>query len=363
MKEEKYKKLLEQTHNGRIYDNLRYYGAATGRWAGLSFQMHNLPRAKVDDPQAVIKQFFDTTILKNDPIQAAKALIRPMIKAPPGKLICAVDYHAIENVYLLWIAGEVGKLEFIRKGFEHYRVFAASAYQTEYEDVTDEQRFLGKVAVLGAGYNAAAGAFLNFAQGYGLNLTFEQADSIIQMYRKEHPYVRQFWYSVRDRAIAAVHHKGREFEYNRCKFKVVQDRNFNSWLRIKLPSGRSLVYNSPEVRDDKYGPVVTHMGINSYTKQWARLKLIPGRITENIVQAISRDMLVYGKQRLMDFGFKVIGSVHDEIILEVEEEGVRRYTPDKFLNEIIEIATTVPPWCHDLPLTASGFIDKRYRKD
>lgn len=360
----KYKKLMEQDHYGRVYDNLRYYGAAPGRWSGMGFQMHNLPRDKVNDPEATIAQFYDTSILKGHPIQAAKALLRPMIKAPKGFMIAAADYSAIENVLLLWVAGETKQLNLIRAGFEHYKTFAASVYNIPYEVVNEIQRFLGKVGILGAGYNAGAGAFLNFAIGYGLDISYEQADSVIQLYRKDHPAVKKLWYQLRDHAIAAIEHKGLEFTYRNCAFKVVIDRNGGSWLRLRLPSGRSLVYNSPELRDDKWGQVPTHMGINSYTKQWSRLKLIPGRITENICQALARDILAHAKLDLMDEGYKLIGSVHDEVLCEVKEHpmvkalGVKRSTPD----DIIRIMTNLPDWCRTLPLKATGFIERRYKK-
>jgi DNA polymerase len=352
----KYAKLKEQNYRGRVYNNLRYYGAATGRWSGMGFQIHNLPRAKVDNPEETIAKFYNASIVVEDPIQAAKALIRPMIKAPDGKMICAVDYSAIENVLLLWVAGQEDKIQAIREGKDHYKVFASEVYGVPYDEVTSKQRFLGKTGVLGAGYNAAAGAYLNFALGYGLSLSFNEADAVIRLYRQRHPKVRTLWYKLRDCALAAVNHRGVDYHYHDCHFRVVVDRNFCSWLRVKLPSGRSLVYNSPEVRDDKYGPVVTHMGINSYTKQWSRLKLIPGRITENIVQGLARDILAHAKVNLVDTGMDVIASIHDEVVLEVGE----RSPP---LEEVINIVTDLPVWAKDIPLRATGFIAKRYRKD
>ena len=255
---------------------------------------------------------------------------------------------------LLWGAVEEKQLQLIRDGFEHYKTFAANIYNIPYDEVDSKQRFLGKVGVLGAGYNAGGGAFLNFALGYGLDITFEQADSVIHLYRKAHKKVKDLWYQLKDCAIAAIEHKGLQYTYNGCAFKVVYDRNGGSWLRLRLPSGRSLVYNSPEVRADKYGLVPTHMGINSYTKQWTRLKLIPGRITENVCQALARDILAHAKLRLMDEGYKVIGSVHDEVLV----EGGKTLHP----QEIIDIMTQLPDWCKDLPLKATGYVSKRYKK-
>ncbi|GAG11432.1 unnamed protein product, partial [marine sediment metagenome] len=102
----KYAKLKDLQHKGRIYDNLRYYGANTGRWAGLGFQLHNLPRSKVKDAQPIIDSFKDLSVIENDPIGAAKSIVRGMICAPEGKMICAADYSGIENRGLAWVAGD-----------------------------------------------------------------------------------------------------------------------------------------------------------------------------------------------------------------------------------------------------------------
>jgi len=102
----KYKKLLEMSFNGRIFDNLRYHRASTGRWGGQAFQIHNLPRDVVEDVEATIAKFYDTSILKEDPMQAAKAMIRSCIYAPEGKTFAVLDYKSIENIGLAWVAGE-----------------------------------------------------------------------------------------------------------------------------------------------------------------------------------------------------------------------------------------------------------------
>jgi len=138
---------------------------------------------------------------------------------------------------------------------------------------------------------------------------------------------------------------------------VIQDRVGTSWLALELPSGRSLFYNSPEIRDDKYGLLPTHMGINSYTRKWDRLKLIPGRITENIIQASSRDIMADAKLRMDGLGYKIIMSVHDEIIVEAVES-VSLQT----LSEMIRLMRIPPSWARSLPLDAAGFITKRYHK-
>ena len=126
-------------------------------------------------------------------------------------------------------------------------------------------------------------------------------------------------------------------------------------MQLTLPSGRALYYNKPTIREGKFGPEVSAMGINPYTKKWSRLSIIPGRFAENIVQALARDILLNGKLNLKKAGYKIIGSVHDEVILEVPKE-------PNCLEHVIELMCKQPSWALDLPLRAEGVVEKRYRK-
>lgn len=351
----KYNKLQEQEHDGRIYANLRYYAGHTGRYGGLGFQIHNLPRKCADNPEEQIEKFFDTTILKEDVMTAAKELIRPMIYAPKGKVMVVGDYKSIENIFLMWLADEWETLELIRDGLDPYIDFGTSLFQKQYDQITDDERGIAKVVVLGAGYNMSGGAFYEYQAGYGIGLTRVDSEAAIKVYRKRFAKVKKLWYALRDAAIDAVTHKGQEFQANRVTFKVVVDRNGRQWLRMGLPSGRPMFYEAPRVEADKYGNVVTHMGTNPYSKKWSRLKLIPGRITENVDQAISRDYLNNGKFHLLGQGYSVNGSVHDEIICEEDESFDR-------LPHFLKTMCINPDWCKDVPMVAEGYISKRYKK-
>lgn len=350
----KYKKLIAQAYNGVIYDNLRYYGASTGRWSGMAFQAHNLPRASVEDIEGTIKKFYDTSILDDDPMYCAKALIRSVVEAPKGKRLAIADYKSIENRIIAYVAGENRIVELHRKGLDEYKDFAASLYGVKYEEVDKDQRFLGKVVVLGAGYNLGAHGLIKYADGYGLSLSFNQAEVAINTYRRDHANIKQMWYDLKDAAVAAINNPGQLYTVCGNHFRVVKDRNRNSWLVLTLMSGRNLFYSDPEVREDKFGLLPTHMGINSYNKKWQRLKLIPGRITENIVQALARDVLAHGKKQLEQHGYDVRLSVHDETVSIVDE--------DCDIKEVERIMCINPSWCLDLPLDAEGVISKRYYK-
>ncbi|MBU2249823.1 MAG: hypothetical protein KKD77_23955, partial [Gammaproteobacteria bacterium] len=138
----------------------------------------------------------------------------------------------------------------------------------------------------------------------------------------------------------------------------VRDRNKTLWLQLTLPSGRNLYYNKPIIQEGKFGPEASAIGINPYTKKWMRLSIIPGRFVENIVQAMSRDILFYGEEQLEDAGYKIIGSVYDEIIMEVPDDVDKEQT----LAKVYKLMCDVPDWAKGLPLKAEGFIEKRYRK-
>ena len=352
----KYLKIKEQAHKGRIYDNLRYYGANTGRWSGLGFQLHNLPRSDVTDAQPIITSFMDLSIIENDPIGAAKSIVRGMICAPEGKMICAADYVGIENRGLAWVARDEVTLDLFRKNLDQYIDMAAYLYKIPYEDVTKDQRYTGKQLVLGCGYGLGWKGFQKYMEAAGTPITNEIAQFAVNGWRTKYHKVVKLWYACKTAAINAISNPGTVFDVSNCAFKLVSDRNKTHWLQLTLPSGRNLYYNKPKIEDGVYGLETTAMGINPYTKKWMRLKIIPGRFVENIVQALSRDILAQGKLNLDAAHYDIIGSVHDEVIIEIDEE----YLP--CLDDICEHMCDMPEWARGLPLEAEGMIEKRYRK-
>ena len=353
----KYKKLLELNHEGRIYENLRYHGAATGRWAGMGAQLHNLPRVGAEDPDTEIEKFYDRSILDANPLASAKALVRSMICAPPDRVLCVADYSAIENRVLMWGCDEFEALELIAKGADQYIDMASDLYNIGYHDVTKDQRALGKTLILGAGYNLGAKGFKAYAGGFGIDLSDNGAEEAIRQYRNKYKKVVGYWYAAKDTMIHAIQNPGIICEYGKCTYQVITDHVGTKWLVLTLPSGRALFYNKPDLKEDKYGLLPTHMGINSYTRKWDRLKLIPGRIIENIVQATSRDILADGKLRMDKVGLDLVLSVHDEAVVEADESvGLQT------LNDMIGMMRVAPEWGEGLPLDADGFVTKRYKK-
>lgn len=366
----KYKKIKAQmvytdAAGWRVYDNLRYHGAGTGRWTGQGFQMHNLPRAKVENPEEYIQKFIDGYPVEN-PVGTAKALIRPMIKAPKGTSLLVADYSSIENRILAWAADDFQTLKDFEEGKDQYKTMAASRFGVPYDKVDDEQRRVGKVIILGCGYGMGGKKFKDTAKlQAGLDMTLEEAAVSVNAYRDRYPEIKALWANLKTAATRAVM-TGQRQAYKNVTFGVFA-RNGIRWLAMQLPTGKALYYNSPTVSemlipDYEYMgsvPTITHWGTDPYTKKWSRLKLIPGRITENMVQGTAREVMAYGMlnaKKHMPY-LEFIGSVHDEAIAICPNGRVEEALPE-FGKRLCEIDFL--PGC---PIEAKSFSCERYRKD
>lgn len=364
----KYIRIIDHEYNGRVYDSQRYYGAHTGRWTGSGVQFHNLPRASVPDPEAEIDSFFTGAILNENPVKSARALIRPMVQAPRGNILGFADYSSIEYVVIEWVAGNSEALESFSRGECPYIREAASLYGRSYEDIHEgyvkgeswavEMRRHGKVIVLSCGYQQGTDKFLITSdRQYGVKLTYQEAQKMVGAYRSNHWRVAQMWYKLRDLVVIAIQNPGNQFNGYRCSFKTVKDHTGISWLTITLPSGRTMYYREPFIEYDHYGASPMHMGMLRTSNSWMPLRLIPGRITENIVQAIARDILVHGMLTAEAAGYKTILSVYDEIVWELPEG-----SDENTLKHAIECMCSKQEWAKDIPLRADGILSKRYKK-
>lgn len=350
----KYKRIINMTYDGRMYYNSRYHGAHTGRITGMGFQMLNLPRAKTSDPEAAIQEFKDLTV--ENPVVKARALVRPMIKAPERyKFLCA-DYSSIEYVMLMWLAKEKKALELFDQGLDQYKLLAMHMYHKGYEDITKEERQMGKIGILGCGYGMGAKRCKEYAKDFGVDLSYTDADFVVNSFREKYPLVRRLWAGLSNAAISAVSRPGQIWEYNGCAFQVVRHRG-NKMLKLTLPSQRNMYYHNPKVVQGMYGPVVQTYGVNQTTHQWAPKEITPGKWAENIIQAISRDILYNGKFYIEEAGYHIIGSIYDEVLCEVPD------TDEYKLETLCNLMCIRPKWCLNAPLKADGWEGYRYKKD
>lgn len=352
--------LPNPTSSHRIYINLKYYGSHTGREAGWNFQIQNLPKGSLkteEQIEAEIQSFKDLSVLKRNPVESAKNLIRPMIKASFNKRLAVHDYSSIEHVLLVWLARESEALENLRQGGDNYVEFAANFYQILPTEVTSAQRGFGKTAVLGCGYMMGAPRLLDTCEQFGIATNYDECQEAVHLFRHSFPRIENLWYQLKNCAVSALANPGELYTINDCTFTYVADRHSNPWLMLTLPSGRNLFYREPELEGDDYGPVFTYMGVHSQTKKYIRLEAGPNKIIENIVQALGRDVLMDGRGRVLK-KYPVIASIHDENITEVPELEYQRHW--EYIKQLME---TPPKWCRNMPLKVSGYCEKRYRKD
>ncbi len=357
----KYKVLLRAvSKDARLRGLLQFCGASrTGRFGGRVFQPQNLPRpvikgAAVEEGIEALKAN-TVDLLFDNVMDIITSAIRGCIVAEKGKKLVIADLSNIEGRMLAWLAGEQWKLDAFRAydngtGHDLYKITAASILNKKPEDITkDERQVSGKVPELACGFQGALGAFKTMGALYGLELPDVTVIGIVKAWRKAHPNITKLWYGLEEACRDAVSSPGVVKRVG--KLAVQRD---GAWLRIRLPSGRYLCY--PGIECDEAGKL-SYMGVNTYTKKWERLKTYGGKLTENVTQAASRDVLCYGMRLAEETGYSVVLHVHDELICEVPDSS-------EFNAKSLEvIMATNPPWADGLPLAAQGFETYRYRKE
>ncbi|MFM7010069.1 MAG: DNA polymerase [Betaproteobacteria bacterium] len=337
-----------------------YHGAHTARYSGRLVQPHNFIRGNLKDWQR--DQVFELlrhgdadllAMLYEKPIDVISQCMRGYIKAPEGQEFYVVDYTAIEARLLAWLTGENEILEAYRKGLDVYKVMAAKLWKIGYDEVSDEQRRIGKNLVLGCGYSLGGLKFVDYCANLGLVIEPEFAMSAVRTYRKEHPNIVASWKTVENLVVDAIRNPGKISRGLKCRFFMREH-----WLCVELPGGRELRYPYakavPVLRYDK--PAYEISFATEYMGQWTREKTYGGKLIENIVQAIARDVMMEGMYNAEKAGYPVIGTVHDEII-------TQRDVGTGDIKALELLVCDVPEWADGMPLASKGFVCDRYKKD
>ena len=282
--------------------------------------------------------------------------IRSAITASPGKIFNVSDLSSIESRVLGWISCCRSINETFASGKDTYKQFATRMYQIPYDQVTKKQRTFCKPPVLGGGYMLGGKGLVRYAAGMGITMTETEATEAITVLREDWPEVVAFWQWCKD-AVFYTTRTGKPFP----GAHGLQTFAHGEFLFIRLPSGRNLAYHKPEIRPipapwdpEKLIEAFTFMGTDTYTKKWGRISAHAGGITENIVQAVARDILATWMARAMSSAFNVVLHVHDEIA--ALEDGDR-------LEELNSLIRKPISWAPGLLLDAAGFLTKRYRKE
>ena len=427
---QKYKRVVQGAVDGRLRGCMQFRGASrTGRISGRTFQPQNLPRPLIKS-QAEIEEIIEDTklgileICYDDVSVPLSSAIRSVIVPAAGNRLCVADFSNVEGRVLAWLAGEEWKLEafrefdtlqtksgawalpyrdgwfqewavnekgdFIHKGHDLYKLTYARTFGIKPEDVTKDQRQMGKVLELALGYQGGPGAFATFAMNFGMDLdelaktteaTIEESywiesmgmlkwakekklirgmsqkawvacNAIKSAWRKANSEIASFWYSLAKACQSAIKAKGAAFSAGRIVCKVS-----GNYLLMRLPSGRYLVYPAPRLPEEGEMCDFSFMGVNQYTKKWERIRTYSGKLAENAVQGAACDLLLEAGPRLEAAGYHIVMSVHDEYITEIKDDNTRNH------REMEKIMSDLPDWADGLPLVATGFEAARYRKD
>lgn len=401
----KYKRVLSQEVDGRLYNLLVFCGALrTGRFAGRTFQPQNLPRPNYTPTEIAlaIRMFYSNSIELLDPediMGLASSCLRGLLVAEKGNKLVTSDYANVEGRFMAWVAGEAWKLEAYaaydrKEGPDTYKLAYAKPFGVDPNDIADEgdqRRQIGKVMELALQYYGGVGAFCSMAETYGLNLdelaiaawptipeavkreakrlrpgaikrrrtyglperTWIVCQSLVLMWREAHPMIVAFWEALDNAVKEAIKNPGKRFKAGE---KIVVDRKGN-WLRIRLPSGRYLNYPAPRLRTDGRFTNRSYVGVNPYTRQWGRIPTYSGKDAENVAQGGCADLIMDGLLAAEDASYNPVLSVHDEAIAEPPNE--KRYTA-KGLSRILVGASK--SWAVGLPLAAKGRDSMRYGK-
>lgn len=342
-------------HDHRLRGLLQFCGATrTGRWAGRIVQPQNLTRppkylegGAYDEAVDAIKAH--AADLYPAPMEVISATVRGVFTAAPGRKLVIADLSAIEARVLAWLAGEQHVLDAFASGRDVYKSTYGACFGVAYDDVTKEQRQIGKVQVLALGYQGAVGAVRAMAGQAAEEWSDDYiVTTIVRPWREAHSRIKQLWYDLEDAARRAIAHPGHTYTVGRLK--VRRDAN---WLRIRLPSGRYLCYPHPRVEDDR----IFYDGTNQYTRKWGAIQTYGGKLSENVTQAVARDVMAHGMGRAEAAGYEVVLTVHDELVTETPDSA--RYSCD----ELSAVMSYAPPWADGLPLAAAGFETYRYRKE
>ena len=349
--------------DGRIHGLLQFCGAArTGRWAGRLVQIQNLPQNHLQDldyARQLVKagDLADFELNYSNPTQVLSELIRTAFIAKPGCTFHVCDFSAIEARVIAWIAGENWVLDVFRKGGDIYCATASQMFgvPVEKHGANAELRQKGKIAVLALGYGGGIGALENMG-GSKMGLTEREEKEIIQKWRDANPRIVKFWATVEAAAMKAL-----KTGENTTIHRGIEVAKRWGMLTITLPSGRIVCYPRARIGTEYGGSwrgdheIIEYEGLNQITKKWEAIRTYGGKLTENIVQSVARDILGIVILRAEAAGLKIVFHIHDEIIVEAE--------PGQTLEDVTAIFSQQIDWCKDLPLKGAGYTTPYYLKD
>ncbi len=340
--------------DSRVRGMFQFYGAnRTGRFAGRLVQLQNLPQNHMLDlkeARGIVKSGNSEALemLYEDIPDTLSQLIRTAFVPKKGYKFIVADFSAIEARVLSWLAGEDWRSEVFASGGDIYCASASQMFNVPVEKrgVNGHLRQKGKIAELALGYGGSVGA-LKAMGALEMGLEEEELKPLVNAWRQANPYIVKFWWDV-DRAAKKCIKEKQSQEIQNIKFHYR-----SGMLFIVLPSVRQLAYVKPKIGENIFGgESVTYEGVGA-TKKWDRLESYGPKFVENIVQAISRDILMHAIKTLSTY--RIVAHVHDEVIIEADQS--------MSLDRVCQQMSRVPPWAKGLILDADGYECEFYKKD
>lgn len=350
----------------RVRGLTQYYGAnRTGRWAGRMVQMQNLPRnylKTLDYARDLVKDknYAGLKLLYGNVPDTLSQLIRTAFIPSEGNKFVVSDFSAIEARVIAWLAGEQWVNEVFATHGKIYEATAAQMFGVPVERIVKGNpeyslRQKGKVATLALGYQGGTSALIAMG-ALNMGLTEDELPDIVSRWRQANPRIRDLWYAVENAALAAME-TARPQAIRGLIFALEGDLLYGqSFLTVRLPSGRKLYYPKPFLKENQFGKQALHYyTVGQQTRKWEVASTYGGKMTENIVQAIARDCLAVTLERIYDRGLQTVFHVHDEVIIDAPMETT--------VEEICDLMAEPIPWAPGLILKGAGFESSYYMKD
>lgn len=385
----KYTTLAKTSYRSRFRYSLQFCGAQrTARWAGRRVQPQNLPRTpKSIEPQDgdisklrittdLIRtgNYDDLTLWMAEPMEAVVGCIRSSFRAEEGHEFRVVDLASIESVVIGWLTNCKWFQHVLESKKDIYKSFAMHLYHKLYDEVTKAERNMAKPATLGCGYRLGGGietedykrtGLWGYAENMGVDMTQKEAIEHVRIFRELCPEIVDYWYELENAAIKCITKK-MDVECGKVTFEWRKP-----FMTIRLPSGRRLYYFQPAIvnrtmtakradgTEEQYTKrQISYMGTNQKSKKWERLFTHGGKLVENIVQAIARDVLKIGIMRAHKDGFNIVMHIHDEIVTHQPKTDAV-HTVDR----LRDLMTAPFKWGQGMHLGGSGWAGPFYMKD
>lgn len=349
----------------RVRGTFQFYGAnRTGRWAGRLLQLQNLSKNHVKNieiPRNLVRnrQWEDVEMLYGDVSDILSQLVRTALISKEGTLFSVADFSAIEARVISWLANEQWRMDVFNGDGKIYEATGSKMFGVPISAITKGSvlRDKSKISELALGYEGSLGALKRMG-GERMGLSDVEMMNLVRKWRAANPAIVDMWAEIDDASKEAVKLQA-PIECT-CR-NIIFDCD-GEYMTITLPSGRKLFYMHPHFKTKAIGrstaKVLCYEGVVQETKQWGSIDTYGGKLTENIVQAIARDLLGNAMLNLEAAGFEPVCHIHDECLVEVPIEGAQHS-----YDEMVKIMGTSPSWASDLPLRADGYLTPFYLKD